>query len=68
MENKNDFFDLCPSIKEMSKTDLEFVNGGRFAYDMAFLVREFIVNAVNGGGVNGTLAVAADVSMYYRPV
>jgi hypothetical protein len=67
MKNKNEIFDLCPSVKEMSETDLILVTGGKFAYDIGFFIREMTICFINGAGVNGTLAVATDLSINYKP-
>lgn len=55
-------------IKELTNEDLILVNGGGFAYDLGFLIREIIIYAVNGGSGSGTIAVGVDIGLNYDPV
>ena len=45
----------------MTNEDLLLVNGGGFAYDLGFFIRELIIYAANGGNGPGTVAVATDL-------
>ena len=55
-------------VKELTNEDLLLVNGGGFAYDLGFFIRELIIYTANGGNGPGTVAVAADLGLNYRSV
>lgn len=55
-------------IKELTTENLYSVNGGGFAYDFGFFIRELVISAVNGGGAVGYSYAAIDISLYYRPL
>jgi len=59
---------LQNGIKELTNEDLLLVNGGGFAYDLGFFIRELIIYTVNGGGTPGTIAVGVDVGLNYDSV
>lgn len=59
---------LQNGVKELSNEDLLLVSGGGFAYDLGFFLRELIIYAGNGGNCPGSVAVAADLGLKYRPV
>jgi hypothetical protein len=59
---------LQNGVKELTKEDLFIVNGGGFAYDIGFFLRECIINTINGGAVPGAVAVATDVALNYKPL
>lgn len=44
------------------------IEGGGFAYDAGFFLREVWVYASNGGGMNGQIAVAVDMGVNYDPL
>ena len=56
------------TVKELTNEDLTLVNGGGFAYDFGFFIRELVISAVNGGNIRGTIAVAVDIGLNYAPV
>lgn len=56
------------SVKELTNEDLLLVNGGGFAYDLGFFIRELIIYTANGGNGPGTVAVATDFGLNYRSV
>jgi hypothetical protein len=55
-------------VKELTNKDLLSVNGGGFAYDLGFFIRELVIYTVNGGNGPGTVAVATDLGLNYRSV
>jgi len=55
-------------VKELTNEDLLLVNGGGFAYDLGFFIRELVIYAANGGNGSGTVAVAVDFGLHYRSV
>jgi hypothetical protein len=59
---------LQNGVKELSNEDLLLVNGGGFAYDLGFLLREMVIYAANGGSGPGAVAVGVDLGLKYRPV
>jgi len=59
---------LQNGVKELTHEDLLLVNGGGFAYDLGFFLRELVIYTVNGGNGPGTVAVGVDVGLYYRSV
>jgi hypothetical protein len=59
---------LQNGVKELSNEDLLSVSGGGFAYDFGFFLRELVIYAGNGGNGSGSVAVAADLGLKYRPV
>jgi hypothetical protein len=58
---------LQNGVKELTNEDLLLVNGGGFAYDLGFFLREAVIYIGNGGNISGTSAVAIDLSVHYRP-
>jgi hypothetical protein len=56
------------SVNELTNEELLLVNGGGFAYDLGFLIRELVIYTVNGGNAPGSVAVATDLGINYRPV
>lgn len=42
---------LQNGVKELTNEDLLIVNGGGFAYDLGFFIREMVIDLVNGGGI-----------------
>ena len=54
--------------KDLTKEDLLLVNGGSFAYDIGFFLRECVIYTINGGSVPGSVAVATDIALKYKPV
>jgi hypothetical protein len=61
-------FNIPTGTTELGKEDLIVINGGSFAYDLGFLLREGIIYLANGAGTYGTLAAITDLGMNYRPV
>lgn len=57
----------CHGTEELSDSELQTCNGGGFAYDFGFLIRELWVYTSNGGLVTGSSAIAVDLSVNYRP-
>ncbi len=55
-------------IQELTEKEMQSVNGGSFAYDFGFFLRELYVSVINGGGIAGAAAVATDLGENYRPV
>ena len=53
---------------ELKSNDYLTVNGGGFAYDFGFFIRELIIDVVNGGNAPGLIAASIDYSLNYRPV
>lgn len=62
--NINDNF---VEIKELNTEELLTTEGGRFAYDVGFILREGWIYVSNGGGIHGQLAVSVDLSLNYHP-
>ena len=52
----------------LTPADAAIVNGGDFAYDSGFFIREFFIYTKNGGWFGGTGAVATDLVLRYRPL
>ncbi len=65
MESKN-YLEI--NVKELTKEDLLVLNGGSFAYDLGFFIRECVIYVVNGGYVRGEAAMISDVSQKYIPL
>jgi hypothetical protein len=65
MESTNYFQN---GIKELTNEDLFLVNGGSFAYDFGFFLRELVIWATNGGNGPGNVAVGVDIGLNYKPV
>jgi hypothetical protein len=61
-------FDTTAKTIELGKEELIVINGGSFAYDLGFFIRECVISFVNGGGTYGSVAAAADLGMNYKPV
>jgi hypothetical protein len=59
---------LQNGVRELTKEDLIILNGGSFAYDLGFFLRECVISFVNGGSVPGSVAVAADLGLNYKPL
>jgi hypothetical protein len=59
---------LQNGVNELTNEDLLIVNGGSFAYDLGFLIRELVIYAANGGNAPGTVAVSVDLGLHYKPV
>jgi hypothetical protein len=59
---------LQNGVKELTKEDLVFVNGGGFAYDLGFFLRECVIYTINGGNVPGSVAAATDIALNYKPL
>lgn len=60
-------FDNNAGTIELAKEELLKVNGGGFAYDFGFFLRESVVYLINGGGMPGTSAAITDFSLNYKP-
>lgn len=54
--------------KELTNEDLLLVNGGSFAYDIGFFLRECVIYTINGGNVTGSVAAATDIALNYKPL
>jgi len=54
--------------KELTNEDLLLVNGGSFAYDLGFFLRECVIYTFNGGSVSGSVAAATDIALNYKPL
>lgn len=54
-------------IKELNSEELLATDGGRFAYDAGFFLREAWIYLSNGGGVHGHIAVSVDLALNYNP-
>jgi hypothetical protein len=54
-------------LLELKSNDYSSINGGGFAYDFGFFIRELIIDVVNGGSAPGYIAACTDFSLYYRP-
>lgn len=67
MKTKMDEQIMQSSTLELSKEELVLVNGGGFAYDFGFFLREMVVYIANGGGITGTSAAVSDVCLNYKP-
>jgi hypothetical protein len=65
MESKNY---LQNGVNELTNEDLFLINGGSFGYDLGFFIRELVIYTVNGGNGSGTIAVAVDLGLNYKPV
>lgn len=61
-------FDKVTTEVVLSKAELQNINGGGFAYDFAFALRELVNYVKNGGGAPGLTAAAADLGLNYRPI
>lgn len=59
---------LQTGVKELTVEELFKVNGGSFAYDLGFFIRECVIYVANGGNTLGTVAVAVDYGLNYKPV
>jgi hypothetical protein len=59
---------LPNGVKELTKEDLFIVNGGGFAYDLGFLIRECVIYVANGGNGPGTVAAIVDYGLNYKPL
>jgi hypothetical protein len=59
---------LQSGVKELTIGDLYSINGGGFAYDFGFFLREMFIYAVNGGSGPGSVAVGVDLGINYKPV
>ena len=57
---------LQNGVKELTNEDLLIVNGGGFAYDLGFFLREIAIDLINGGGTPGYIAVSVDFSLNYK--
>ena len=55
-------------VKELTNEDLLLVNGGGFAYDLGFFLRECVIYTFNGGSVSGSVAAATDIALNYKPL
>jgi hypothetical protein len=55
------------NMQELSSIELQKLNGGGFAYDFGFALRELVIGTINGGGLSGAIAVARDLGENYRP-
>ncbi len=49
----------------LTEEELKVIEGGGFAYDAGFFLRECWVYISNGGGVSGSAAVGVDLGMNY---
>jgi hypothetical protein len=56
-------YDVIP----LNSQEITKIEGGRFAYDVGFFLREAWVYASNGGGAYGTAMVGADLATNYHP-
>jgi len=54
--------------KELTNEDLLLENGGSFAYDIGFFLRECVIYTINGGNVTGSVAAATDIALNYKPL
>lgn len=54
--------------KELTNEDLLLVNGGSFAYDIGFFLRECVIYTINGGNVPGSVAATTDIALNYKPL
>lgn len=52
---------------ELTKAELLKTNGGGFAYDLGFFIRENVINLINGGGLSGLSATITDTALNYKP-
>jgi len=59
---------LLNGVDELASEELLLINGGGFAYDLGFFLRELVIYTVNGGSAPGTVAVAVDLGVNYKPV
>lgn len=59
---------LQNGVSELTTEDLIILNGGSFAYDFGFFLRECVISFVNGGSVAGSVAVASDLGQNYKPL
>ena len=55
-------------IYELNNEALMQINGGSFAYDLGFFLRECVIYITNGGNGSGTVAVATDTALNYKPL
>jgi hypothetical protein len=55
-------------VKELTNEDLLLLNGGGFAYDLGFFIREMVIYVANGGNASGTIAVGVDLGINYKPI
>jgi hypothetical protein len=55
-------------VKEIPVKDARFINGGGFAYDFGFFLRECVIYLANGAGITGQTAAVVDVSLNYSPL
>lgn len=56
------------SVAALDNSEAESINGGGFAYDAGFFLRECWVYLKAGPGPGGIIDVAVDLSLNYRPV
>jgi len=64
MKNKIEISDS--SIIELSKEELQKIDGGKPAYDIGFFIRELGILLCNPG-IMGQTAVISDVCLNYKP-
>ncbi len=55
-------------IQELSEKEMQSVNGGSFAYDAGFFLREVYISLINGGGIGSYGDVVLDLALNYKPV
>jgi len=67
MKTKDDIGQNGTNLVQLNRYELQSLNGGGFAYDVGFFLRECVVCLVNGSGVNGMSAVITDVTLNYDP-
>jgi hypothetical protein len=64
--NKSNFNEF--NLTDLTISEAKGTNGGGFAYDFGFFLRELGVYIVNGANIGGGLAVVADVAANYKPI
>ena len=55
-------------LNELTNIDILLINGGGFAYDLGFFLREAVIYIANGGNAPGNVAVGVDMGINYKPV
>ena len=68
MRTKINDLNLETNITDLSGVDLVTINGGQFAYDFGFFLRECFICIANGGGPAGISAAALDFGINYKSV
>jgi len=55
-------------LEELNYKSMIQIDGGGFAYDLGFFIREVAIYVAYGGGMRGTMEVTMDYSLNYASV